>query len=83
MAKDKEGHGSEGYLGSKEHHGRNNMTYGKMQGFNMEGKKVGPPTLEKLQANVRKGAEDYAKGLEKKYQAEHGWSGNVGKHNGG
>jgi hypothetical protein len=32
MAKDKEGHGSEGYLGSKEHSGRWNVAEGKDRG---------------------------------------------------
>jgi hypothetical protein len=36
MAKDKEGHGSEGYLNSAEHHGRNNMTAGKGAGYTVE-----------------------------------------------
>ena len=27
--------------------------------------------------------EEYAKGLEASYRAQHGWSGDVGKHNGG
>jgi hypothetical protein len=40
MAKDKEGHGSEGYLGSKEHSGRWNVAEGKdrgdVHGYNAE-----------------------------------------------